>query len=110
MNAKIAAVNISGLIRTALPNYVQRFVTLGSFITFILRYLFPLAGLLVLIYLIFGGYQIMFSGGNPQAIAQGKSKVTNAIVGFIIVFTAFWIVQGMAIVLGLADLVTIFGQ
>jgi len=52
----------------------------------------------------------MFSGGNPQAIAQGKSKVTNAIVGFIIVFTAFWIVQGMAIVLGLADLVTIFGQ
>lgn len=69
------------------------FTNLGSIITELLKYLFPLAGLLLFFYLIWGGFSYLTSGGDPKNMEQAKGKVTNAIVGFIIVFIAFWLVQ-----------------
>ncbi len=69
------------------------FGDLGSVVTELLKYLFPFAGLLLFAYLIWGGFSYLTSGGDPKSMEQAKGKVTNAIVGFIIVFIAFWLVQ-----------------
>ena len=74
---------------------------LGGIIYKLIPYIFGAAGIALLIYIILGGYQIMISGGDPKNIAAGKSKITNAIVGFIIIFVAYWIVQIIATMLGL---------
>jgi len=71
--------------------------------------IFFFAGFALLIYLILGGIQMMTSAGSPDAAAAGKSKITNALIGFVIIFTAFWIVQILGSVFGLPGITTTFG-
>ncbi len=66
---------------------------LGAIVSRLLLYLFPFAGLLLFAYLIMGGFSYLTSGGDPKAMEQAKGKVTNAIIGFVIIFMAFWLVQ-----------------
>ncbi|MFH0863763.1 MAG: pilin [Candidatus Gottesmanbacteria bacterium] len=74
---------------------------LGTIVTELLRYLFPIAGLLLFAYLIMGGFSYLTSAGDPKAMEQAKGKVTNAIVGFIIIFVAFWVVQILEFMFGI---------
>jgi len=74
---------------------------IGAIVTELVPYIIGAAGFALLIYIIIGGYQIMLSGGDPKSIAAGRSKITNAIVGILIVFLAFGIVLIIANMLGL---------
>lgn len=85
-------------------------IVLGLLISEALRFLFVFAGLGLLLYLLYGGFQLMTSGGDPKGIAEGKGKITNAIAGFLIIFVAFWVVQAVAIIFGLKELQSIFGR
>jgi hypothetical protein len=82
---------------------------IGSIVSSLVNYLFPLAGLLLLLYLIFGGFSLMTSGGDPKAVQAAKSKITNALIGFIIVFTSYWLVQILGTILGIEAITSIFG-
>jgi len=82
---------------------------IGSIVSSFLNYLFPLAGILLLLYLIFGGFSLMTSGGDPKAVQAAKSKITNALIGFIIVFTSYWLVQILGTILGIEAITSIFG-
>jgi len=73
-----------------------------------MTYLFPIAGILLLLYLLFGGFGLMLSRGDPKAVQGAKSKITNALIGFVIVFVAYWIVQLIASLLGLGKIGEIF--
>ena len=74
----------------------------------LLPYVFVLAGVLLLFYLIAGGYQIMLSGGNPKNIEVGRNKVMYALLGFAVVFTAYWVIRLVATALGLETIISIF--
>lgn len=82
--------------------------TIGSVVSSLINYLFPLAGILLLLYLIVGGFQMMFSRGDPKAMQSAQGKITNAVVGFLIVFASYWIVQLIASILGLEAIRHIF--
>lgn len=71
-------------------------------------YIFYAAGIALLFYLIIGGFQFMFSKGDPKATQAAQAKITNAAIGFMIIFLAFIIVQLVAQLFGLKD--TLFGQ
>lgn len=67
----------------------------------VLRYIFPFSGFLLLLFLISGGLDMMISAGDPKKIEQGKEKITAAIVGFLILFSGFWIYQIVAYIFGI---------
>jgi len=77
-------------------------VSLGVIISELLKYLFPFTGLLLFVYLLIGGFSYLTSGGEPKAMEQAQSKITNAIVGFIIVFVAYWVVQIFEFMFGIS--------
>jgi len=81
---------------------------IGYILTELLKYLFPLAGLLLLLYLLLGGFQLMTSGGDPKKTQEAKGKITNALVGFIIVFISYWLVQIVGTILGIEAITNIF--
>lgn len=82
----------------------------GSIISALLPYLFTGAGLLLLLYLIYGGLSLMLSRGDPKAVQSAKAKITSAAIGFVIVFASYWIVQIVASILRLQSSVgKIFG-
>jgi len=79
-------------------------LTIGDIIGAIFStYIFYLAGVALLIYLIIGGLQYMLSKGDPKAMQAAQAKITNAVIGFVIVILAFFIVQLVGQLLGLQN-------
>lgn len=83
--------------------------TLGDVVSGLLPYIFVFGGILMLLYLIYGGLHLMISRGDPKAVQEAKGKITNAIVGFLIIFASFWIVQIIGRVFGIEVFISIFG-
>lgn len=83
-------------------------ITLGDIIGSLVPFLLTLAGLLLLLYLIYGGFSLMMSRGDPKAMEAAKGKITNAAIGFAIVFTAYWLVQLLGQILGIEQIKTTF--
>ena len=83
--------------------------TIGDIVNVAVPFIFVFAGLLLLLYLIYGGYTLMTSGGDPKKTGAAREKITYALIGFILVFAAFWITQIMARILGLEPLINVFG-
>ena len=98
--------NLNKIQRDALGNNVP--VDIATLIGNILPYIFGAAGIALLIYLVLGGFQMMTSRGDPKAMQSAQGKITNAIIGFVIVIFAFFIVQIFGQVFGIQN--TFFGQ
>lgn len=75
--------------------------SVGDIISWLLPYVFVLAGLFLLGFLIFGGVGLMLSAGNPEGVKSAQGKVTSAIFGFIIIFCAYWLIQILETILGI---------
>ncbi len=82
--------------------------SIGTIVGAIIPYTFFFAGSALLLYIIYGGFKLMTSSGDPAKISQGKSILTNGLVGFFIVFFSFWIVQLIGLFLGLDPVIDAF--
>ena len=85
--------------KTVMPNF--KFSTLGEIASEALKYALVLAGLSMFAMLIFGGFTLLTSGGEPGKVKEGTSRIAFAIVGFLIVFASYWIIQIVELVFGL---------
>jgi len=79
---------------------ITEWTNIGQIVSDLLIYIFPIAGILTFIYLLSGGFSLIFALGNPEKIKKAQGQITNAIIGFLIVFAAYWIVQILEIILG----------
>jgi len=73
---------------------------IGDIVTDIIPYIIGAAGIVLLLSLIMGGIGLMTSGGDPKKTEASKQKITNSLIGIIIVFASFWIVQIVGSILG----------
>ncbi|MBI2010493.1 MAG: hypothetical protein HYS86_04980 [Candidatus Chisholmbacteria bacterium] len=79
-------INQAGGIRAnvrSLPGIVSVFVDIAL----------PLAGLILLGIIILAGFQILTGASNPDQVEKGKKTLTQGVIGFVIVFSAYWIAQ-----------------
>lgn len=72
----------------------------GQVISSIFPNVFIVAGLILFFLIAFGGFTIVTSGGNPEQTAKGQQAITGAIIGFIIIFASYWIIQAVQVVTG----------
>jgi len=96
---QMLAQNLDAIQSRGVGNQIPR--TLGQFIGTVLPYIFGIAGIALLIYLIMGGFQLMVSQGDPKAVQGAQAKITNALLGFVIIIIAFFIMQLLGQLLGL---------
>jgi hypothetical protein len=76
------------------------FEMLDRIIDFVLFYIvFPLAVLLIVI----GGGMFMLSGGDPQTINNAKSILFSTIIGLVIIFSSWLLVNTFMTGIGLAE-------
>lgn len=57
----------------------------GPYIDKIVKVAAPVAVIACFILLVYGGYLLSSSGGNPDKIQEAKSIITNAIIGLLVV-------------------------
>jgi len=67
--------------------------TPGGVISRLLSFIFPLAGIVLFIMIVVGGFQILLGGTNQKSMEAGRQRVTMAIVGFLLLFASYWIAQ-----------------
>lgn len=77
------------------------FENLGAIVSKFLPYILGIAGLVLLLFLVMAGFQYLTSGGDPKATQSAQEKMTSAVVGFILLFTAYWLFQILGILMGL---------
>ena len=76
------------------------FDTLPNAINAILGYVMTFAGLLLLLYLIWGGVEWITSGGDKGKVESARNKITNAIIGIIVLAAAYAIANFVLGLLG----------
>ena len=55
----------------------------------LINFLLTWSGLVAIIFVIWGGWQMLTSGGNEETVTAGKTTFSNAIIGFFLIMTAF---------------------
>jgi len=66
---------------------------LGGIISAVLPTLLSLAGLILFGMLIFGGFTMLAGAANKESQEKGKKMVTSALIGFFVIFLAYWLAQ-----------------
>jgi len=67
-------------------------------VNLVVRNIFIVAGLILFMLIIYSGF-IFISGGEKE-VTKAKDILTTAIIGLLIMFAAYWIVQIIKIVTG----------
>jgi len=78
-------------------------ITLQAVIARIINIAMMAAGLVAVIFLIIGGFRYVTSGGNAEAIEGAKATILNAIIGLIVIFISFLLVNYILNALGIAN-------
>jgi hypothetical protein len=67
----------------------------------LIAFIFPLSGILLFFFLVWGGYNFLLSGGNPEKIKSGQAKMTAAIIGFVLLMVSYLLARLVAMIFGL---------
>lgn len=67
-----------------------------------------LSGSVMLLMMVYGGFLFLTSSGNSSQIDKGKKAMLGAIIGVVIVFTAYTVVQFILGALGVPNVADVF--
>jgi len=67
--------------------------TLPQAVRGILNIAFAVAGIVAVVFLIIGGFRYVTAGGNVEAADQAKTTILNSIIGLVVIFIAFLLVN-----------------
>lgn len=79
--------------RTYIPGGMHRAGGLAGLVQSIINAALLLAAVIAVAYLIIGGYKYVTSSGNAEAVEAAKSTIMNAIIGLVIIFAAYVIID-----------------
>ncbi|HSX58450.1 MAG TPA: hypothetical protein VLE47_04245 [Candidatus Saccharimonadales bacterium] len=84
-----------------IPNF-SGFTNLGQILQTLLTLAFFVAGVAMFFSLIIGGIQWIVAGGDPKAIDSARRRITNSLIGLIIVVAAYAIALILQQVFGIS--------
>lgn len=65
----------------------------------VVKYIFGISGSLALLMFIYGGFKFLTAAGNKEQIESGKTILTNAVYGIIIIFGAWVLINFVLMVI-----------
>lgn len=68
-------------------------LSIGHVVANFVQGVLSLAGVIAVVYVIIGGIRIAFAAGNEQNIAKGKKTLVYAILGLLVAFGGFMLVD-----------------
>ncbi|CAN5230619.1 hypothetical protein BH09PAT2_BH09PAT2_10040 [soil metagenome] len=77
--------------------------SLSDLINLALSFLVPLAGVVIFLIIVWGGYDILMSNGNADNVSKGQKKITAAIIGFVLLTASYFIVKLLGFIFGVGS-------
>ena len=104
--ADTTTVDWNALENVASPNFQNG--SLADLITAVYPYIFTIAGLIMLFYIIYSGYQYMLAGGDAKNIEQAKKNLEYSLKGFLVIFASYWIVAAIGRIFSIQQISNMF--
>ncbi len=95
---------------TGIPDFRFNENGIGGIISNLIPLLITIAGVGLLLMILLSGFNLLTSAGDAKKMEGEKNRLTFALVGFFIIFLAYWIVQLFGIMFGLDSIKQIFGS
>lgn len=75
----------------------------SNLITLLVKNAFTIAGLILLVLIIAGGFMMIASAGSgdQKQAATAKTLITDALIGFLVIFLSYFIIQIVEVITGL---------
>lgn len=75
--------------------FLSKTTDVGQLVSLIVSNGIVIAGVILMFLLVAGGIGMIAGAGsnNPEQMASSRKAITAAVIGFVIVFAAYWIVQ-----------------
>lgn len=70
-----------------------QFTTIGSVVSAVMRAVFPIALFILFVYLLWAGFDMARSWNSPELIKKAKARITNSIVGILLLGLSYWLAQ-----------------
>lgn len=64
-------------------------ITIGGIISMIIQLILGISGIIAFIFLLWGGLQWILSGGDKEGTEKARKRITAALIGLAIVFSAY---------------------
>ncbi len=61
----------------------------------LINYMLGISGSLALLFFVWGGFKMLTAGGNSEGVEKGKSAISSAAVGILIVLASWMIVNAV---------------
>lgn len=72
--------------------------SLGGIVSVFLPYLLTLAGMVLFGMLVLGGFTMLAGAADKESQEKGKQMITSSLVGFFVIFLAYWIAQILQVI------------
>ena len=72
----------------------------GVLVDNILPNIYVAAGLVIFVMVAIGGFMIVTNAGKPDKAADGNKIITSAIIGLVVLFASYWIIQIIQVITG----------
>lgn len=78
----------------------------ASLVSLIVKNSLTIAGIILLILIVAGGFMMIASAGSsdPKKAATAKTMITDAVIGFLVIFLSYFIIQIVEVITGLTIL------
>jgi uncharacterized protein YqgC (DUF456 family) len=74
--------------------FTEKFGTdFETILSTIIQIILGFSGLVAMAYIILGGYQYVTSAGNDEQAKKGRSTLTNAIIGLVVILLSYVIIS-----------------
>ena len=87
----------------AITGPLQNINTLADLVNILLTFLVPMAGIILFFVIIWGGYDLLLSQGDPERVQSGKNKITSGIIGMVPLVLSFLIARIIGYIFGVGD-------
>lgn len=88
-------------LKTSGSEQAQQLSTPGGIISRVLEFAFPIAGLILFVMIVWGGFEILTGAADKKSLDAGKQRISAAIIGFVLLFVSYWIIRIIEEVLGI---------
>lgn len=89
MSSRLLAQNI-GVGGVQIKGPLENINNIGDVINILIPFVMSLAGVMLFLVLIWGGYDVMMSQGTPEKMKSGRAKITAGVVGFILLILSYF--------------------
>lgn len=86
---------------TIIPVGPGELKTPGAILSRFLLFAFPIAGFILFVMIVWGGFEILMTSSTKKTLDAGRQRIQAAVIGFILLFTSYWVIRIFEMVFGI---------